>query len=449
MTDSPSRSVVHDPRPIPAGRRVGGRLRVPPSKSVSNRYLALALLGRVRLVLEHPLDSEDIRLFLGALEACGFRVRERRDAERLRAVDLEPGALPAEAEIFCGASGTMLRFLVGVLSALPGRWSLDGVPRLRERPVGPLARALEGLGARFEWAGREGYAPLSIRGGRLQGGRTRLDAGSSSQYLSALLMAALAAEGPVEVEVEELTSEPYVALTEDAVAAFGGEVERPGPGLYRVVPHRPAADRLEVEGDWSAAAYPLAAAALTGGEVELEGLGRDSRQGDRGFLALLQEMGLEAAWDGGLLRAVGGSLRAVRADLGAMPDQVPTLAALAPFARGVTRIGGVPHLRLKESDRLAAMAAELTRAGAEVEEGPDHLIIPGVWAGEGSPPPGRPVILESHGDHRIAMACALVGLRRPGVSVAHPEVVTKSYPLFWSDLDRLLDGGFVNVGGGG
>jgi 3-phosphoshikimate 1-carboxyvinyltransferase len=433
MTASPS---TLDEIRIPAGRRARGRLRVPSSKSLTNRYLNLALLGRAPLVLEHPLLAEDTRLFLQALGRCGFRVEE--EGERVR---LEPGPPPsAEVEIFCGASGTMLRFLVATLAALPGRWHLDGVPRLRERPVRPLVDALRRLGARIDYLAADGYVPLRLHGGTLGAGSTVLDAGESSQYLSALLMAALRAPGEVTVEVEALTSRPYVDVTLGVVEAFGGRIEAVGPHIWKVWPSPLAAGHVEVEGDWSAAAYPAAAAALTGGEVALSGLLPDSRQGDRGFASLLQEMGAEVAWDGGRMIVRGHELTGVEADLSSMPDQVPTLAALAPFARGATRIFNVAHLRLKESDRLEAMATELRKLGARVDEGPDWLSLPGDWAGgwaEEAPAETTEVRIDPRGDHRIAMSCALVGLRRPGVVITTPGVVAKSYPEFWRDFAML------------
>jgi 3-phosphoshikimate 1-carboxyvinyltransferase len=414
-----------------------GRLRVPSSKSLTHRYFNLALLARAPLTVENPLVAEDTRLFLEALGRFGFRVREEADG-----VHLEPAAPPTppagETEIFCGNAGTMLRFLVATLTVVPGTWRLDGVPRLRERPVRPLVDALRRLGARIEYLGAEGYVPLRLHGGTLGAGATVLDAGESSQYLSALLMAALRAPGPVTVEVTSLTSRPYVDVTLGVVEAFGGRIEEAGESVYRVWPSSLAAGRVAVEGDWSAAAYPAAAAALAGGPVVLDGLAPGSRQGDRGFLALLQQMGAEASWDGSVLTVRRGELRGIEADLSAMPDQVPTLAALAPFARGTTHIFNVAHLRIKESDRLEAMATELRKAGAEVEEGPDWLRIPGIWADCESPT--APVRIDPRGDHRIAMSMALVGLRRPGITITAPGVVGKSYPGFWRDLGALVEG---------
>lgn len=431
MTALPSTST--DPYEVPSGRRVRGRLRVPSSKSVTHRYFNLALLSQAPVVIERPLFAEDTRLFLAALGRCGFRVEEGEDEVRLT-----PEAPPAgEVEIFCGNAGTMLRFLVASLAAIPGQWILDGVARLRERPVGPLVDALRELGARIVYLGAEGFVPLAIQGGTLQGGTTTLYAGESSQYLSALLMAALRASGEVTIEVGALTSRPYVDVTLASAVAFDGHIERVAPRIYRVRPSVIRAGRVRVEGDYSAACYPAAAAALTGGWVTLEGLTADSRQGDRGFMDLLAEMGAEVTWRGGNLVVRGGELRGVKADLSGMPDQVPTLAALAPFARGETLIYNVGHLRIKESDRLEAMATELRKLGAEVFEGRDSLRIPGIWSE--AEPSAEPVEIDPRGDHRIAMSLAVTGLRRPGVVVTSPGVVAKSYPEFWRDFESLLD----------
>jgi 3-phosphoshikimate 1-carboxyvinyltransferase len=435
MTDSSSISIElpTEPFAVPTGRKARGRVRVPPSKSMTHRYLNLALLSGAPAVIERPLFAEDTRLFLAALGRCGFAVEESEDEVRLTPVGRPDG----EVEVFCGNAGTMLRFLVATLTVVPGLWRLDGVPRLRERPVGPLVEALRRLGARIEYLAGEGYVPLRIEGGTLRGGTTTLDAGESSQYLSALLMAALRAPSEVVVEVPTLTSRPYVDVTIAAAAAFDGHVERSGPRAYRVRPSTLRGGRARVEGDYSAACYPAAAAALTGGEVILDGLSPDSRQGDREFMDLLAEMGAEIFWKGSDLRIRGGeTLRGIKADLSGMPDQVPTLAALAPFAEGETLIHNVAHLRIKESDRLEAMATELKKLGADAREGRDSLWLPGLWAG--AEPPGETVHIDPRGDHRIAMSFALVGLRRPGVVIDHPEVVAKSYPGFWRDFLKMI-----------
>jgi len=421
-----------EPVRVPAGGRVSGRARVSGSKSLTHRAYAAALLARRPVVLVRPLDAEDTRLFERALATLGFDVRRHDDR-----VDVVPTGRPVErGEILCGNAGTLFRFLVALLATVPGEWILDGTPRLRERPVGPLVDALIPLGVEIDWLEEPGHAPLRIHGGSFAGGCTALDAGESSQYLSALLLAGQRAAAPVEIEVERLVSTPYVDLTIDLILAQGGVVERPEEGLFRTEPSALAGGEIEIEPDLSAAAYPAAAAALAGGALEIEGVRLDSRQADRRFLELLARMGAEVEATAGGVRVARRELVAVTADLSDYPDQVPTLAALAPFALGTTRIENVAHLRIKESDRLAAMASELRRAGAEVEELADGLVIPGIWAA--ASPPAGPAVVDPHDDHRIAMAMALVALRRPNLSIANPQCVAKSYPLFWRDLAHWL-----------
>lgn len=425
-------------REVPAGRVARGAVAVPPSKSATHRALALALLGGRETRIERPLLADDTRLFLAALEPLGYAVESDGGSVRLRPV--EPAAA---ATLFCGNAGTMLRFLVAVVTTVHGRWTLDGTPRLRERPLAPLLSALRELGADIEELGAPGHAPVRVVGGSLRGGRCRLDAAESSQYLSALLLASLRAREPVTIDLASLVSAPYVWLTVQAIETVGGRVAVEGT-QWRVQPRLRARAHHQVPGDWSAACYPAVAAALTGGEVTLQGVDRRSPQGDMKLLAALQHMGAEIEWEApnGVVVAAprSGALRAVPApmNLADLPDQVPTLAALAPFLRGTTRITGVPHLRLKESDRLAAMARELARLGVPVREQPDGLEIEGVWAE--TPPSTERVVCDTYDDHRIAMSLALVGLRRPGVVVRDPEVVSKSYPSFWDDLERLLAG---------
>ncbi len=447
-----------------AARRVrGGPARgsvaVPPSKSLSNRYLNLALLSAGETRIERLLVADDTQVFLQAIGRAGRDVSfgepsELGDLSGVAAgvgdevsVRIGPEAPPdpgREAEIWCGASGTMLRFVLAALAARPGRWHIDGTPRLRERPVGALVEALRSLGAEIEYLGEKGAAPLEVVGGSLDGGVVSLDAGDSSQYASALLMAGLRAVEPIEIELSDLVSSPYLDLTVQAIADVGGRAEWDGTRRCRVEPGISGADgprHLRVEGDFSSACYFAAGAAVAGGRVELHGLGQDSRQGDRGFLGLLSEMGARVGWRGDVLEVEGARgvrLTAIERDLSDLPDQVPTLAALAPFAHGTTRITGVPHLRLKESDRLAGMAAALRQAGAEVTEEPDGLVIPGVWAERPGGVPTTEVTLDPRDDHRLAMSFAVLGLGREGVTVGTPDVVAKSYPGFWGDFGAVF-----------
>jgi 3-phosphoshikimate 1-carboxyvinyltransferase len=423
-----------EPRRIAAGRTARGTIVVPPSKSVSHRYLNLALLARRPVSIERLLDAEDIRLFRGALEALGFALVASGDALAIEPPD--PG--PESAEIFCGNAGTLYRFLTAALTVVPGTWVLDGSARLRERPIQPLVDALRSLGARIRYLDGEGRAPLEIGGASLAGGEVTLDAAESSQYASAMVMAGVRAPAPLRIHLRALVSSPYLDLTRSALRDFGVEVDSGAAGaVYAVEPAvlRPP-PRLVVEGDYSAATYPAVAALVTDGAVTLEGLRRDSAQGDRAFFTLLESAGARVEATGGGVSVRPGRLRAVNADLRDMPDQVPTLAALAPFLEGTTEISGAAHLRLKESDRLAAMASELGRAGVPVRERSDGLVIEGCWFDR--EPPSTPVLIDPHDDHRIAMAMALVGLRRPGITIADPEVVGKSYPNFWRDLATLL-----------
>jgi 3-phosphoshikimate 1-carboxyvinyltransferase len=412
---------------------IEGTVKVPPSKSLTQRFLNLALLARQPVALVGPLRSADTELFATALSLTGYEVSLDDDAMGVR-----PGPIPGSGELFCGNNGTMLRFLTAALTTIPGVWRLDGSERLRRRPLGPLVEALRSLGAQIDFLDSEGFAPLRISGGSLQGGATEIDARLSSQFASAILMAATGAKQPVELRARSLASAPYVDLTLDALGRFEARVEALDETTWRVSPAPLQGGRWTMEGDFSAAAYPAAAAALTGGRVRIEGVSPRSKQGDRRFLEVLDRMGARVEWLSDTLQVTGAPvLHSVEVDFSDMPDQVPTLAALAPFAVGTTTIENVPHLRIKESDRLAAMSTELRRLGADLDELPAGLEVRGSWA-ERSVPSAETEV-ETYGDHRIAMSLAICGLRRPGLVVRQPEVVAKSYPAFWRDLEGLIE----------
>lgn len=418
---------------LPSGV-VRGRITPPPSKSLTQRYLNLALLAGQGLDLTAPSDSQDAVQFRSALETIGWRVTVNPE----HSWSLEPGGHPsAGAAIDCGASGTMLRFLTASLAVIPGHWCLSGVVRLGERPIVPLVDALRQLGAEIQVGEGTSTLPLTVRGGTLRGGRCTLDATQSSQFVSALLMAAGAAPEPVTLTLSGLTSAPYLDLTLEAMARFGVTPERESASRFRLSPGGYRSHDVQVEPDASAACYFAAAAALTGGQIDLLGLRRDSTQGDVRFLALLRRMGAQVQWRDEGVRVRGtGILRGVDVDLSAMPDQLPTLAALAPFCTGTTRIRGVAHVRLKESDRLAAMTRELRRLGAVVDQSSAGLTVQGIWVRD--EPPSAEVCAESWGDHRIAMSLALVALRRRGVELDNARVVEKSYPDFWRHLAAVV-----------
>ena len=425
---------------VPIGGRAAGEVRPPGSKSVSHRMMNLALLQGRSLRIRNLLEADDLDLFRGAMRACGWQLEQ--DAGDLR---LEPPFTPVaeEVRIDCGNAGTMFRFVLASLAAIPGRFIVDGTPRLRERPALPLVQTLRTLGADIEGCGPEqpeGHAPLRVIGGTLRPGVCRLDAGESSQYLSAVLMACAFLPGTTRIDVERLTSAPYVAITLDAMRTFGLPLPQRDGDVWtiegRSTPSTTGVPRtVDVDGDYSAAAYPAAAAMITRGRVRLLGLDPDSSQGDRGFLDVLVSMGGELDWRDGALEFGGRPLAAVDVDLSSMPDQVPTLAAVAAFAPGTTRIRNVAHLRIKESDRLHAVASQWTRLGVPIRELDDGLVIEGC-AEALDEAEGRPEI-ETFDDHRIAMSAALVGLRRR-CRILEPKVVAKSYPRFWDDLFRLI-----------
>ena len=418
-------------------------LRVPGSKYEANRFLIAAALTDGTTRLSGLPEGEDIRAAISAVDALGGSAAGHGDCIEVRGVAAgahpEPSFDPGNPkQVPVGESGTLLRFLTAAAATVPGPITLTGSGRIHERPVAGLVTALEALGADIETTA--GFAPLTVRSGRLNGGTVGVPAADSSQFASGLLLAAPRAAGAVSIELEDdPVSASYLDLTASVMARCGVKVERPGPGRFRVAStacYRPGDHRIS--GDWTAASYFFAAAALAPGRVTVDGLDPESPQGERGFAELLRRMGCEvseAPSEEGVRVTVAGAarLRGISVDMRAMPDAVPTLAAIAPFAEGATRLHGIRHLRHKESDRIAALADGLGRLGARAAATDDGLVI--------EPPAGgrslRAAALDSHGDHRIAMALALTGLRLPGIRIRSPEVVAKSFPGFWRTLANL------------
>lgn len=409
-------------------------IAVPGSKSLTNRGLVLAALADGTSRLNNALFADDTVVMVEALRRLGFAVEVDERAPAMRVAGLG-GIIPAsEADLFVGGAGTAARFLTAMVCVGKGRFRIDGTARMRERPIGDLADALNTLGALV--TARRGSLPVLIEARGLRGGRVTIRGDVSSQFVSALLMAAPCAASDVEVIVEgRLVAEPYVEMTLAVMAAFGIEVERAGP--RRFVVHAGGRYRPQdytIEPDASGAAYFFAAAAISGGRVRVPGLAPASLQGDARIVDVLEAMGcrVERAHDALTVEgpgAQGNVLRGVDVDLGAMSDQTMTLAAIAPFADGPTRIRGVGHIRHQESDRLAATAAELRRLGQDVQEFDDGLAV--------APRPVRPAVIQTYDDHRIAMAFAVAGLRAPGIAIADPGCVGKTFPTFFEQLERL------------
>ena len=422
---SSARDVV-EARHAPNG--VAGVIAVPPSKSLTQRALVVAALAGGGSAVVRPLDAEDPRLLYEALRAAGFRLAWADDA--VTADGREP---VAGACVQLGNNGTGARFLVALLAALPGAWVVDGDDRLRERPFAPLVDALRALGARVEPApGSRGGLPLRIEGRALPGGEVSLDASASSQFVSALLLLGAHLERGIAVRLSGAPpSRPYIGLTAHVLASFGAPPEAAGDGTLWSVRGRLAPTRFEVEGDWSAAAFPMAAAAVAGGEVEVVGVRRGSPQGDAALLGLLAQAGCGVRASRGGVVVTGPARAPLVADLRDTPDLFPALAVVVAAAGG--RLVGLGGLAAKESDRVAVMADRLARLGFAVEARTDEFASPGgIPAG---PATGEP--LDPARDHRIAMALAVAGCVVPGVRVADAACVGKSWPGFWSAWEGI------------
>ena len=418
---------------------------VPGSKSISNRALILAALADGVSVLRNVLLAEDTWLMIEALRALGIPLTVD-EAECVAEVTGCGGHIPAEsAELFCGNSGTTIRFCAA-LAALSrgGQYRLDGIARMRRRPIGALTDALQSLGAGIEFEDEVGFPPLIVHACGLRGGHVAFPSPASSQFVSGLLMAAPYASSDVLIEVgKDAPSVPFLGMTARMMEQFGvliladGIDQRINKQPIRLVieaPQRYGGTAYAVEPDATNAMYFLSAPAVAGGRVTVPGIGTDSLLGDARFVEILEQMGCEVAVEADgvtVSRKAEAALRAVDVDLGAMPDVAPTLAVLALFADGVTTIRNVANLRIKETDRLAALKTELIKLGTRVEELPDGLRIT---------PPNRltPAAIETYNDHRMAMSFALAGLRCPGLIVNDTECSAKTFPGFFDRFDALI-----------
>lgn len=423
----------------PFQRPVDRTVHLPGSKSLTNRALLAAALARGESTLHGILLADDTRLMIGALETLGLAVAIDSPVgdERPRArIVGQGGFFPnTEASIHCGNAGTVIRFLAAACAAAQGDYRLDGSARMRQRPLGDLVSALIDLGAAITFEQQTGYCPLHIRGRGLRGGPVTLRDPQSSQFVSAILLAAPRAVRDVLIEITgELPSRPYVAMTLHVMEAYGISVFSEGYQRF-IVPEGQTyrACDCTIEPDASAATYFFAAAALTGGRIRVDGLGRSSRQGDTQFARVLETMGCRVEQDENQTTVFGpsdGRLRGIDIDLGDMPDTAPTLAVLAAFADGPTRIRNVSNLRIKESDRLSALSAELSRMNVATELLPDGIVIRPSAA-------LRPARIQTYEDHRIAMSFALAGLRLDGMVIADPDCVAKTYPGFFDEWAKL------------
>ncbi|MEJ5300461.1 MAG: 3-phosphoshikimate 1-carboxyvinyltransferase [Thermodesulforhabdaceae bacterium] len=426
---------------IPCDHKVSGVVSLPGSKSMTHRAMLMAALADGPSTILNPLRSEDTLYTAQALEQLGCKLEWILEKEeiKLRISPLPVNERKSNAELvrlFVGNSGTTMRLLLGFLGAVRGCFVLDGSARMRERPVGPVAESMSQLGVRCRFLEKDGYPPVEVFSQGLNGGHVLVDARKSSQFLSAVLIAAPRASSDVIVKwLEPVASFPYVVMTLRMMKERGIEIrELSYNELLIPAPQTYTAGTFTVEGDCSSASYFWATAALTGGEVRTEPVFRESYQGDAEFLKVLSAMGCSIVRDERSVTVVGPEeLLAVDVDMNAMPDMVPTLAVLAAFASGKTVIRRVGHLRIKESDRLRAVASELGKLGVRVEEGEDFLVIYGGTAKKGAD-------IETYDDHRVAMAFSLAGLKIPGVRIKNPDVVKKSFPEYWFVWERFVYG---------
>jgi 3-phosphoshikimate 1-carboxyvinyltransferase len=408
-------------------------VRVPGSKSLTNRALIIAALAAGTSTLRGTLDSDDTRVMIDALRELGFKV-EHDPATAVTVIDGLGGRIPKrEAWLNVANSGTSLRFLTAMLATGMGIYHLDGVPRMRQRPVTDLLDALNGLGGVTSSDLKTGCPPVTVQARGLDGGFASVRGDVSSQFLSGLLMALPYARDTTTIEVQGvLVSQPYVRMTLGIMEAFGVTPSNRKFRRFDVYTARYRPQAYTIEPDASAASYFFALAAIVGGSITVEGLGSTSLQGDLAFVDVLQHMGCTVTQESNRTTVTGGPLRGVDVDMNAISDTVMTMAVVALFAHGITRIRNVGHIRHKETDRIAAVATELRKLGAAVDELSDGLVIT-----PPAPSQLKPASIATYDDHRMAMAFALAGLKIPGVTILDPGCVAKTYPGYWDDLAAL------------
>ncbi len=423
-----------DVRVSPVGR-IEDRVHLPGSKSLTNRYLTCLTLADGPSTLVDASIADDANCMLAGLEALGVQIRCVAETSDISIEGTNGGFVASEAALQVGNAGTAMRFLAAMCCLAHGKFQLDGSARMRERPIAEMVDALRALGAQIEYDLTDGYPPITVHPATLRGGELNLTNLRSSQFVSAILMVAPYAADDVFVQVDDtLPSRPYVDMTVRVMRSAGVEVLQEGDRFIVPAAQRYRAGSYRIEPDASAATYFWAAAALTGGRIRINGLSRSSLQGDVGFVDVLARMGCQVSSGEDYLEVAGPDdavLHGVNEDLNAMPDTVQTLAILALFARGKTEIRNVANLRVKETDRLAALSAELARLGATVDVHRDGLTI--------FPPDEiTPAAIETYNDHRMAMSFAIAGLALPeGLVIRDAGCVSKSFPGFFDTLGTL------------
>lgn len=418
-------AIEHVTKPLVAS------IRPPGSKSITNRALICAALAEGESRLSGALDSDDTQVMIESLRCLGLHIDHNPQRQEIKVTGSGGQIGVRAADLWVGNSGTTIRFLAAMLATTHGEFRLDGVDRMRQRPIGDLLDALRQLGGNVVSQQDNGCPPVIVHANGLAGGTACIRGDISSQFLSGLLLACPYAQQDVELVVDgALVSQPYVHMTLGVMEAFGVSV--PGGDLQRFIIRAPQPYRgcdYAIEPDASAASYFWAAAAITRGQITVRGLTHQSLQGDVAFCECLAQMGCTVEYGPDSITVTGGDLRGVAINMNAISDTVQTLAAVSLFASGSTMITGVGHIRHKETDRVGDLARELRRLGAKVEVLPDGLKI--------TPQQLQGAEVETYNDHRMAMSLALVGLKVPGVVVKDPGCTRKTYPHFFHDLDSL------------
>jgi 3-phosphoshikimate 1-carboxyvinyltransferase len=420
----------------PVAGPVNGSIRPPGSKSITNRALVCAALADGASTLRGALDSEDTQVMIAALRQLGIAVAPSDGGRTLHVEGCDGKIAASAAELFVANSGTSMRFLTAMATLGHGVYKLDGIARMRERPIGDLVHSLRQLGVEIEATGANDCPPVVVRARGLRGGSASIRGDVSSQFLSGLLMAAPYAESPISLNVTGvLVSTPYVDMTIEVMKSFGAEASA-AADYSRIAVSNTARYRgreYAIEPDASAASYFFAVAAITGGRVTVEGLSKKSLQGDVAFCDCLAQMGASVEYGPDSITVEGSKLHGIDVDMNAISDTVQTLSVVALFAEGPTRMRNAAHIRHKETDRIAATACELRKLGATVREFDDGLEV--------VPAPLRAASIDTYNDHRMAMSFALAGLRTSGVVIRDPGCTSKTYPEFFEDLRKLTETG--------
>ena len=414
----------------PFEQPVSGSIRPPGSKSLTNRALIVAALASGESELTGVLESRDTEVMIESLKRLGLSVSHDTESKSIVIAGCGGKINAQDTELWLENSGTSIRFLTAFSTLGNGTIKLDGNERMRERPIRDLVTALNGLGADVSCEASTNCPPVIVKASGLPGGSTTVAGSISSQYLSGLLMTSPCADSDVEIDVEgELVSLPYIDMTLGVMARFGVTAECPKVGQYRIKQQQYQSVQYDIEPDASAASYFFAAAAITGGTITVDGLSHHSLQGDIEFVEALEQMGCKVNWGANSTTLAGADLHGIDIDMNAFSDTAQTLAVVAPFAKGPTRIHNIGHVRHKETDRIHAVVTELRKLGVKVDEEEDEMTI--------YPGPISPASIETYDDHRMAMSFALIGLKVADVEILDPGCTAKTYPNFFEDLESL------------